>query len=65
MIESCQNFQRNLNPLTGVETQWCRGKLTNVECAGWSDFCKYPEKFVPTGRIPLSEVTFKNERISE
>lgn len=64
-IESCSNFARFVNPRTKEESQWCKGALKNVECAGWSDMCRNKEYFIPTGRIPISEVSFEKGGLNE
>jgi len=49
-MERCANFRREMiknkaNP-TAKEVQWCILKGTDMQCAGWSDLCPIPKRFI-------------------
>jgi hypothetical protein len=61
MIEKCQNFRRYINHTIANpynETQVCKAKGVNIDCGGFSDYCKYPKLFKPYRDIPMQDITF-------
>ncbi len=59
MIEKCSNFQRFLTPVN-TEGQVCLAQGVSIDCAGFSDHCKYPQSFKSIKGIPNSEIIFPN-----
>ena len=65
MIEKCAEFRRFVNKQPSfTEGQYCgaQGVGYDTGCGGFSDFCKFPEKFISQRGIPNAEVTFREDK---
>ena len=56
LLSKCLNFQRIRNGLTDI--QICKMKGIEVNCAGWSDNCKYPALFTSAEGLSYNYIDF-------
>ena len=64
MIEKCFRFKRN-RPPGKKEEQLCTATNTSVECAGFSEFCSFPDNFESVRGIPKNQITFTQRPAEE
>lgn len=58
-IEKCIYFKRTTIEDGKAETQECGATKTAVECGGFSDWCVYPQLFVPDRFVKRENITFR------
>jgi len=47
---TCENFRRVITPAKR-EVQFCEVSGTDMHCAGFQEFCFYPDKFVEKDKV--------------
>ena len=60
MIEKCSNFKREFTR-EGKEINFCTVTASNMTCAGLSDFCPIPDKFIPIRNVGRETILFKDD----
>ena len=60
MIEKCSNFRREFTR-EGREINFCTVTSVNMNCAGWSDFCPIPDKFIPIRNVDRETIIFRDD----